>query len=431
MLILFAHILRAGTVILRNTGMKRNNVFIYRSGLFLAILILAVTSCKKEEGPDYKYLVSNEFVISFKTGYINNMLDIAENSYPEIAGLKPYVTNDIRIYKLIYKTEADGESINASGLVCVPSNAGEYPVICFQNGTNTVNAYAPSEYPLNPLYQMIEAVSSLGYILVIPDYPGFGASSQIPHPYLIAEPTVRSITDMLYAVNEFSNFGLQDVKVKNEYYLMGYSQGGWASLSLHKAIELDFPDDFNLKGSVCGAGPYDLTLLFTAMAGVTTYPMPVYIGYIVNAYSLYHQFTNPVTDILKEPFASELSSLYNGNLSSDEINIRLTTTIADLFTPEFLTGFQTGAQYSSVRDALESNSVTAWDTEVPLYLLHGGADKDVDPVTTENIYDAMISAGTSAQVCTKEILPGLDHGAGVVPCMVKGMMFIRDLQGLP
>jgi hypothetical protein len=403
-------------------------MFIYKSGLFLAILILAVTSCKKEEGTATKYLVSNEFVISYKIGYINNLLGIAEDSYPEIAELKPYVANDIRIYKLTYKTEVDGESINASGLVCVPSNAGEYPVICFQNGTNTVNAYAPSEYPLNPLYQMVEAVSSLGYILVIPDYPGFGESSRIPHPYLIAEPTVRSITDMLYAVNEFSDVELQDVKVKNEYYLMGYSQGGWATLSLHKAIELDFPDDFNLKGSVCGAGPYNLTLLFTSMTGLTTYPMPVYIGYIVNAYSLYHQFTNPVTDILKEPFASKLGSLYNGILSSDEINIQLTTTIADLFTPEFLTGYQTAAQYSSVRDALESNSVTAWATEVPLYLLHGGADQDVNPVTTESIYGAMISAGTSEQVCIKEILPGLDHGDGIVPCMVKGMMFIRDLR---
>ncbi len=406
------------------------NYRIYRSGVLLASLILAATSCKKEEGTDYKYLVSDEFVVSYKTGYINNMLGIAEGSYPEIGSLKPYVTNDIRIYKLVYKTEVDNESINASGLVCAPSVAGEYPVICFQNGTNTVSAYSPSEYPLNPIYQLVEAVSSLGYIVVIPDYPGFGESVQIPHPYLIAEPTVRSITDMLYAVNEFAVAGLNDVKVKNEYYLMGYSQGGWATLSLHKAIELDFSDDFNLKGSVCGAGPYNLNLLLNSVTGLTSYPMPVYIGYIVNAYSQYHQFTNPVTDILKEPFASKLSSLYNGLMSSDEINSQLTTTIADLFTPGFLSGFQSGVQYSPVREALTANSITAWATEVPLYLLHGGADQDVNPATTENIYEAMISAGTSAQVCRKEILPGLDHGAGVVPCMVKGIMFIRDLQGL-
>lgn len=408
--------------------MIRINKFIFRSAIFFTVLILAATSCKKEEGTSNEYLVSDEFVASYKMGYINNMLDLAENSYPEIGALKPFVSNDIKIYKVVYRTVVDGETINASGLVCAPADAGEYPVLCFQNGTNTTNAYSPSEYPLNPLYQMVEAVSSLGYIVVIPDYPGFGESAQIPHPYLVTEPTVRSITDMLYAVSEFGNAELQDVKVKNEYYLMGYSQGGWATLALHKEIEQNLSGDFNLMGSVCGAGPYNLTLLFNTMIHVASYPMPVYIGYIVNAYSAYHQFTNPVTDILKEPFASKLGGLYNGLLTSDEINSQLTYSITDLFMPEFLSGFETENRYSSVRNALVSNSISAWATEVPLFFVHGGNDTSVNPVTTENIYDAMISAGTSAQICKKEIIPGVDHGEGIVPCMVRGMLFIRDIQ---
>ena len=35
------------------------------------------------------------------------------------------------------------------GLVCVPAAPGDYPVLSFQNGTNTVNAYAPSDMSLN------------------------------------------------------------------------------------------------------------------------------------------------------------------------------------------------------------------------------------------------------------------------------------------
>ena len=157
---------------------------------------------QKEEEPAYEYFVSEEFVTTFDIGYINYILDYASNSYPEIDELRQYITSDFTVHKLIYKTVVDDESINASGLVCVPSSPGEYPVICFQNGTNTLNSYAPTEYPLNPVLQMVEAVASMGYIVVIPDYPGFGASAQIPHPYLITEPTVRSIIDMLYSVNE-------------------------------------------------------------------------------------------------------------------------------------------------------------------------------------------------------------------------------------
>jgi len=39
----------------------------------------------------------------------------------------------------------------------------------------------------------------------------------------------------------------------------------------------------------------------------------------------------------------------------------------------------------------------------------------------------MIGAGTSPQTCTKEIIPGLDHGDAVIPVMIKGLQFIMNL----
>jgi pimeloyl-ACP methyl ester carboxylesterase len=329
---------------------------------------------------------------------------------------------------VVYKTEIDDKTINASGLICIPSGKGEYPLFCFQNGTNTMNDYAPSEYPGNPAYQLIEIIASMGYVVVIPDYPGFGESADIPHPYLVKEPTVRSTKDMLSAIKEMDSEELPDLTIKDAVYLMGYSQGGWAALSLHKALELDYSDEFNLKGSVCGAGPYDLNLLFDGMTNSTAYPMPVYIGFIIYAYSVYDQFTNPVSDILKEPYASGLSGLYNGTLTSDQINDQLTTSIAGLFTSDFLSGFGTDAKYSSVRTSLTENSITPWKTSVPLLLIHGGGDTTVNPLTTENTYNAMIEAGTSNEICKKEIIPDLNHGDAVVPAMVSGLLFIINLQ---
>ena len=131
----------------------------------------------------------------------------AAGTIPDVSTLKPLVTSDIDVYKIVYKTTIDGKKINASGLVCVPSNPGEYPVLSFQNGTNTVNAYAPSEFAIDYPYQLIEIIASMGYVVVIADYPGFGESAQIPHPYLVKEPTVRSLVDMLYAVKELAGFG--------------------------------------------------------------------------------------------------------------------------------------------------------------------------------------------------------------------------------
>lgn len=396
--------------------------------LLLTFIISVISSCSKKEGKEYKYFVSKEFVVTYTTDYINNLMNFASAEYPDFDDLKPYVSHAVDVYKVVYRTEINGKSINASGLICFPSDKGEYPLLSFQNGTNTVNDYAPSEYVSNPAYQLIEIIASMGYVVVIPDYPGFGESADIPHPYLIREPTVVSIADMLSAVKEMDSVELPGTAIKDAVYLMGYSQGGWATLALHKALELDYNNEFSLKGSVCGAGPYNLNLLFEGMTSTSTYPMPVYTGYIINAYSAYNQFTNPISDILREPYASRLASLFNGALTSEEINNQLTTSVSGLFTSDFLSGFETDVKYSSVRTSLTENSITAWGTSVPLFFIHGGGDSTVSPITTENIYNSMIQAGTSPEICKKEIIPDLDHGNAVVPAMISGLQFIISLQ---
>jgi len=396
--------------------------------ILFSIVTFTLFSCKRDEEPVYNYFISKEFVTSYSTTNINYLLDLASVDYPELADIKPYISHSVDIYKVVYKTEIQDTEINASGLVCVPSEVGDYPLLSFQNGTNTVNDYSPSEYPGNPSYLIVEVIASMGYVVVIPDYPGFGESADIPHPYLIKEPTVRSIVDMLFAVKEMDSEELPDITVSDDVYLAGYSQGGWATLALHEALEKDYSGEFSLKGSVCGAGPYDMSILFGEMTGKNSYPMPVYIGYIINAYSEYDQFTNPVTDILKEPYASRLGSLYTGSMTFEQINEQLTTIIPDLFTDDFLSGYEADAKYASVRASLASNSISGWNTSVPLFLIHGSGDTSVDPITTESIYNAMIQAGTSTQTCTKEIIPDLDHGEAVVPAMIKGLQFIMDLE---
>jgi len=407
--------------------MEINKRFRFNLLLIFFSVIVLLSSCSKNEDNEYEYFVSKEFIENYSTTYINTLLDFATPAYPELNDIKPYISHSVDIYKVVYRTEVRGVEINASGLVCIPAGEGDYPLLSFQNGTNTVNDYAPTEYPSNLSYQFVEVIASMGYVVVIPDYPGFGESADITHPYLIKEPTVRSIVDMLFAVREMDSEELPGLTISDAVYLAGYSQGGWATLAVHEALEKDYSGDFNLKGSVCGAGPYDLNILFGSMTGLTSYPMPVYIGYIINSYSEYDQFTNPVSDILKEPYASRLGSLYTGSMTFEQINEQLTTIIPDLFTDDFLSGYEADAKYASVRASLASNSISGWNTSVPLYLIHGGGDTSVDPITTESIYNSMIQAGTSTQTCTKEIIPGLDHGDAVVPSMIKGLNFFMNL----
>ncbi len=408
-----------------NMNLKRN--FIKCGCLFIAVL-LVVSSCRKDNYPVYNYFVSTDFIVTYPETTITAILDYAGEAYPEINDIKTFVNSDVKVYKMVYNTMVNGVDIKASGLVCTPATSGEYPVLSFQNGTNTRKDYAPTRYSTNTLYQLIEFISSMGFIVVIPDYPGFGESDQIPHPYLVAEPTVQSIVDMLRAVKEGSNVEFPGIIVRNEYYLMGYSQGGWAALELHKALELEFSGEFSLRGSVCGAGPYNIYNLFAGMINSDTYPFPCYLGYIINAYKAYNQFPNPVSDLLNEPYASRLSTLYTGNLSTGQINDQLTTSIPTLLKSDFISGFASSSAFSSVRSALLNNSVSAWNTAVPLYFFHGEGDTQVSVITTRTMYDAMIAAGTSSEICKKTLFPEFNHDDALIPSMIGGLKLLISIR---
>jgi len=397
--------------------------------VLILLLLFGADSCKKQnQNSSYSYYVSKRFAVNYNQGYINGLIDVASTVYPELSTIKQYVKSDVNVYEIVYKTTISGNDVNASGLICLPVTPGSYPVISFQNGTNTLYSDSPSQAPKDNLYQLVEFLASMGYIVVVADYPGFGESSQIPHPYLVTEPTVRSLVDLLHATKEMVGPEFPGFTLKNEFYLLGYSQGGWATLALHKAMELDYSSDFNLVGSACGAGPYNILKLLENMVGKPTYPMPVYLAYIVNAYSAYAQFTNPISDIFNEPYASRIGSLFTGLLTSDQINSQLTTSIPTLLNPGFVSGFSTVPKYSSIVDALNKNSISGWMTSKPLFLIHAGNDTSVDPSSTENMYTAMIQAGTSQNLLQKEIVPGFDHSEGAIPCLLKGFLFLNNLK---
>ncbi|HOO99121.1 MAG TPA: alpha/beta hydrolase [Bacteroidales bacterium] len=394
------------------------------AAVFLAFTLL-ISSCAKDD--DYEYFIGASQVVSYSSAAIETMMGLAVQAWPDLQDLDPYIDDGVRVYRLEYRTILKGKNIEASGLVSIPATPGNYPVISFQNGTNTLNSNCPSENPTDYFYQLVEFVASMGFIVVIPDYIGFGSSADMPHPYLLKVPTIESVCMMLQAVAEATGeFG--DVSVKNEYYLIGYSEGGLATFNSHCELESDHAHyGLNLKGSACGAGPYDLEQMMVDMRTAVSYPVPAYIGYIINAWTYYDYIENSVPELLKEPYATRLATLFDGNHSISEINAQLTTSIPDLLTDEFRNNGSSQA-FESVTFSMGWNSAMAYKSEIPLLFVHGDADTQVDVSNTESLYDLMILQGTSSDICTKKLLPGLDHGEAVVPFMIEGLKFILNLR---
>jgi len=269
-------------------------------------------------------------------------------------------------------------------LVCIPDGGGTYPILSFRNGTNTVYANAPSLNATNYTVQLISGFAATGFVMVLPDYLGFGTSTEIFHPYLHKESTVTSILDLFRVVKEMSAKADLSLKLSSDLYLMGYSQGGLSTLQLHKALETSYAGEFNLKAVGCGAGPYNLTRITELVVTATTYPQPYYFAYIMKGFKSAGAFSNAYTDIFNEPYASRIDGLFNGINSGAAINAQLSTDMAQLFTGEFRTTMNTNAKFQVMRDALAESSVTAWKIKAPLILAHGQADTDVSPEMTAN-----------------------------------------------
>lgn len=397
--------------------------------LMLLMPLLVVQSCREEEPDpfdDNLYLMSAEVEMMRTKENIINVLTLAATQYQAAGEIIPDVISGVNIYSVTYNTEFMGEPVVASGLICAPTAPGTYPILSFQNGTNTLHSSTPTADPQALGYQMIEYIASAGYVVVIPDYLGFGASKNMAHPYLHKESTVRTVVDMLRAAGEFDEDIAKDISVTNECYVIGYSQGGWATLALLEALENDYSSEFTVKAASCGAGPYDLGAFNDYVLEQASYPMPVFLCYIANAYSTYDLYPNNLSDLFNNPYYGRIPGLYDGLHTSEQINSQLNTSIAGLFSADYLAGYASDAKYAGVRNALAENSINGWDSDVPILFLHGTADNYVMPFLSENMHQAMISEGTNPLSCLYVPLDGLDHSEGAVPAILAGYEFFRN-----
>ena len=320
-----------------------------------------------------------------------------------------------------------GEKIEVSGLVCIPvSDEGIFPIVSFQNGTNTAHNEAPTKNISGDLFKYLQSTSSTGYIMLIPDYIGFGKSEQYVHPYLHKESTVKSVENLIVATKEMIASNLINVGWDQSVYLMGYSQGGWATMCTHYDINEKSNLSFKVNASSCGAGPYNLSLVQNFMFEGPTYPQPVYMAYSVVSYHSLGLITNPLSDYFNEPYATDLPTYFTGIYSNGEINTMLNDTV-DVFVAEpFLTGINTSPEYKDFRDAMSDNSIAGWNTKEPIRLYHGTIDNYVPPTTSELIFSEFEAAGTTNVKYFP--LPDMGHTSGSIPMVINSLIWFNELE---
>jgi pimeloyl-ACP methyl ester carboxylesterase len=396
--------------------------------LLIVFAVLLLGSCRDNNDPiqkAYENYISNELKLEITSQQaITNFI----NASPEASLISPLIHSDVEVRKITYKTTFKGTNIQASGLVCIPKTPGKYPVISFQNGTNTLHSEAPSMKADDKLFSVIESIAATGFIVTIPDYIGFGASSNLSHPYLDAKSTTQSILDLLRATNEYTSDDNVAAKTTKDLFIFGYSQGGWATMQLQKTIEKDYSSEFNLIASSCGAGPYSIEEMNKYIVDKADYPMPYFLAYLLNSYQTIGSFTNPLTDLIQQPYAGLIPGLFDGTNSGGTINSKLTTKMADFLTAEYRTGYATNAKFASVRSAFVSNSIIAWKAKTPMKLFHGADDDYIPSSISSKMVADFKTAGVPESQIQLVILPGADHETGVYPTGVQTIMWFLMLK---
>jgi pimeloyl-ACP methyl ester carboxylesterase len=401
------------------------------TGIWMLVIILLVNGCKKDttNPSNNQYLVDFKQENMFFLQSIEAMLSPLEPLYPEAAGIKENAVYSVQVLSIKYKTHYKGEEITASGLACLPLSDGQFPVISFQNGTNTFDGNSPTVNPMNYNYLLLEAMVSNGYILLIPDYIGFGASSDQVHPYYQKETTASTVIDMMHACSELVQDKKVLAKMADRSYLMGYSQGGWATLSVLEELEKGDHPDIKVSAASCGAGAYDLIAMGNYIMALDTFPGPVYLPYFVYSEQVYGTLTDPLDKYFNEPYASLIPGLFDGSHTNGEVDENLNDTISRLLTTDLIHNFASGSEFQDLRDALTENSVSAWPVEARLRFYHGTVDVNVPPVQTQMIYDSFISSGADPERVTLLPLEGKTHETGVIPWGINTINWFNELEG--
>lgn len=345
------------------------------------------------------------------------------------------VDYDINLYKIRYKTPGvDMQNDTASGLLVVPIVPENtlLPIVVYGHGTTTGPTDVPSQ--LKGGYEVAMAYAGSGFITLAPDYLGLGDSRGF-HPYVHAATEASASLDMLNAGLEWLEANPPDW---NPYYLFiaGYSQGGHASMALHREIENFWSFVYPVTAATHMSGPYSMSgAMRDKLLSDESYGSPAYMAYIVLGYNQFYNLYTDINEVFKQPYAASIDSFYNGIINLDVLNTKLLAqlsaggnTIPKRMLQDTLVASIIANPNHKFNLALADNDTYNWAPTAPTRLYYCGADEQVPPENTAIAAAAMQALG-AADVQAVNLNPNYSHTTCVFPAIVSSIAFFKSFIG--
>lgn len=292
---------------------------------------------------------------------------------------------------LIPTSDTSSKTSSIKAQVFVPLSHRPLPIVVYGSGTTGISPKcAPSledisKANIGNYYNQMVALASLGYVVIFPDYEGYGAADS-SHTYFVAEQEARALIGSLVAADAVLERD-QEVNPLNhqQLFFMGYSQGGHAALSAAAFTQL-LPSKYSVQGIVGYAPALDLKGLLI--------DSPRLAPYLVYAYQQYYGIqTAHINSILSPKL---LPTLENDVLNHcvDSIYSHYPESASLVYADDFLGALisdsleQVSPEFAHY---LEVNQGSSLQTNKPLLIIQGQKDDIVTPKTQKNAMTSLCS----------------------------------------
>jgi pimeloyl-ACP methyl ester carboxylesterase len=372
---------------------------------------LLILGCGNLDQPSNESVKGGTIVVDFSATRMKQTL-ISEGFADENTTVFGY-----KAYKIPYTTtDEKGNEVEASGLFVIPTGMPDairqigLSMVSDDHGTIFANADAPSVIASNngtPDGSSIILSALGGFATLQPDYIGFGDSYQKHyHPFILKKSLANSTIDFIKAVKVFASEN--SIKLNNQLFLTGYSEGGYAAMATLQKIESD--GELTVTMTAPMAGPYDLNKTAFGVFSQPKLSVPSFMADVGYAYG--KAYDKKLSTIINEPYASKLPVLIDGSRARDLIDPELsydTTGESGLFNPTFVGNFFADSNFW-FRKAMIENSVHAWVPQTPVRLVQCQGD-DVIPFVISQITEKTMKAMGAIDVALipVESTLGLDH----------------------
>jgi pimeloyl-ACP methyl ester carboxylesterase len=314
--------------------------------------------------------------------------------------------------KIIYTTlNQDGESIQASGLLVIPTATDAYKeylaslgksfsvsMICDNHGTIFLDTEAPTnveksnnipDYPLS-----IPMSGYAGFAAIYPDYIGFGESNTTVHPYILKEAAAQSSLDMIKASIKYMEENA--VALNYQLYITGYSEGGYNAMALAQKVQSDFTS-VNVMGIAPMAGPYNVEDLADIELNATKrMAYPAFLADLAYSYTHYYNDLD-LNDTVVASLA-QYESAFDGTHDSVPIHVILglangttdfgfyTHTADELFQTTFIDDYINNVN-SIARTYFVENNLDNWTPRSKVNLIQCLEDEIIPFSESNNTYN--------------------------------------------